>query len=120
MAYSPGSNLKIALRIRNPAARDGASSKWMKIPACQLDRVLQRRHRNDLLRAPTEFGQQAHMVLSAGLYLEWDMSQSAIALLRLFCRRLLNLNGGNPIRLRRINRDDSKIPIQVARTNGYC
>jgi hypothetical protein len=38
---------------------------------------------------------------------------------RLVGRRLLDLNGGDPIRLRRINRDDSKLPVRVARSNGY-
>src|SRR5580700_8504411 len=47
------------------------------------------------------------------------MSQSAIALLWLFGRRLLNVNSGNPIRLRRINRDDSKLSVRVTRSNGY-
>jgi hypothetical protein len=32
---------------------------------------------------------------------------------------LLNLNGGNPIRLRRINRDYAKAAVRVARSNGY-
>src|SRR5579871_4139741 len=51
----------------------------------------------------------------------WGGHEStAIGLLGLFSRRLLNLNGGNPIRLRRIHRDDSKLPVRVARLNGYC
>ena len=40
-------------------------------------------------------------------------------LFRLLGGRLLNLNGGNPIRLRRINRDYVKAAVRVARANGY-
>ena len=75
---------------------------------------------NDLPRALTEFGQQAEVSPSRWPVVGVAINQSAIALLRLFGRRLLNLNGGNPIRLRRINRDDSKLPVRVARSNGYC
>ncbi len=45
---------------------------------------------------------------------------SAIPLLRLFGRRLLSLNGGDLIRLRRINRDYAKAAVRIARSNGYC
>ena len=74
---------------------------------------------NDLPRALTEFGQQAEVNPSRRPVLGVAINQFAIALLRLG-RRLLNLNGGDPIRLRRINRDDSKIPVRIARSNGYC
>ena len=42
-----------------------------------------------------------------------------MALLRLLGRRLLNLHGKNPVRLRRINRNYAKVVVRIARSNGY-
>ena len=42
-----------------------------------------------------------------------------VDLFRLLGGRLLDLNSGNPIGLRRINSDNSKITVRVARSNGY-
>ena len=114
----PWSNLKIALvfAIRLPEV---ARCKWMKIPVYQLDRNLVTQTSDDLPRALTEFGQQAEVSLGRQPVLGVAINQPAIALLRLFGGRLLNLNGGNPIRLRRIDRDYAKAAVRVARTNGY-
>src|ERR1039457_3190848 len=84
-----------------------------------MDRKLPTPTSNDLPRAVTEFGQHAEVSPSRWPVVGVAINQSAIALLRLFGRRLLNLHGGNPIRLRRINRDDSEMPVRVARSNGY-
>jgi hypothetical protein len=92
----------------------------MKIPVYQLDRKPPTQTSNDLPRALTEFGQQAEVNPRRRLVLGLAKNQSALALLRLFGRRLLKLNGGNPIRLCRLNRDHSKIPVRVALSNDYC
>src|SRR5208282_5835630 len=91
----------------------------MKIPVEQLDWKLPSHTSNDLPRALTEFGQQAGVSPSRWPVVGVVINQCAIALLRLFGRSLLNLNGGDPICLRRINRNDSNIPVRIARSNGY-
>src|SRR5208283_5390775 len=89
----------------------------MKIPVYQLDRKLPTQSSNDLPRALTEFGQQAEVSPSRRPVLGVAINQSAIALLRLFGRRLLKLDGENLVGLRRINFHHSKIPVQVAEAN---
>ena len=72
---------------------------------------------NDLPRALTEFGQQAEVSPSRRSLLGVAINQSAIALLRLFGRRLLKLDGENLVGLRRINFHHFRIPVQVAEAN---
>ena len=72
---------------------------------------------NDLPRALTEFGQQAEVSPSRWPVLGVAINQSAIALLPLFGRRLLKLDGEDLVGLRRINSRHFKIPVQVAKAD---
>ena len=49
----------------------------------------------------------------------WRHTSVSVVLFRLFGGRLLNMNGGNPIRFRRINGDYAKTSVQIAPSNGY-
>jgi len=75
---------------------------------------------NDLPRALTEFGQQAEVSPSRWPVPGVAINQSAIALLRLLGRRLLELDGENLVGLRRINFQHFNIPVQVAEENRSC
>ena len=74
----------------------------------------------DLPRALTESGQLAEVGPIRWPVLGVAINQSAIAPLPIFGRRLLDLNGAEPIRFRHIDRDDSGAPVGVARSNRYC
>src|SRR5208282_6311123 len=94
----PWSNLKIALRIRNPAARSSQLQVYENT-CLPIGSEAPTQTSNDLPRALTEFGQQAEVSPNRRPVLGVAINQSAIALLRLFGRRLLKLDGENLVGL---------------------
>src|SRR5260370_28831615 len=70
-------------------------------------------------RALTEFEEQNKLYCSR-LADTWRCRSMNVDLFPLLGGRLLNLNGGNPIRLRRIDRDYAEAAVRVAHSNGYC
>ncbi len=92
--------------------------KWVETTRDQLDSESPRQALRDMPRALTEFGQQIN-AFPGRLAALVQYTSMSVDLFQLLGGRLLNLNSWNPIRLRRINRDNSKVAVRVARSNRY-